>query len=159
QRPVPRRVGERRGGGPGPGGPRLRGPLGLPRRLPGRALLRDERGGNCAVVPGGRRAAGHHRGPGAARGAPGLPAARLRRVRPVAGAGEPAQGGPGEGGARGRPGHALKLGRDPGESDCDVPVGRFRWLPTRQPVALDLWDNPHGTGEAYTTITTWHNKG
>src|SRR5262249_32317884 len=40
----------------------------------------------------------------------------------------------------------FSFGENLGESDCDVPVGRFRWLPTRQPVALDLWDNPHGTG-------------
>jgi hypothetical protein len=53
----------------------------------------------------------------------------------------------------------FSFGENLGESDCDVPVGRFRWLPTRQPVALDLWDNPHGAGEAYTTITTWHNQG
>jgi hypothetical protein len=53
----------------------------------------------------------------------------------------------------------FSFGENLGESDCDVPVGRFRWLPTRQPVALDLWDNPHGAGEAYTTITTWRNQG
>jgi hypothetical protein len=41
-----------------------------------------------------------------------------------------------------------------------VPVGEFRWLPTRQPVVVDLWDNPYrGDGRPYTTITTWHNKG
>jgi hypothetical protein len=26
-------------------------------------------------------------------------------------------------------------------------------------VVIDLWDNPCGAGESYTTITTWHNKG
>ncbi|HXG11665.1 MAG TPA: hypothetical protein VNK04_18060, partial [Gemmataceae bacterium] len=32
--------------------------------------------------------------------------------------------------------------------------------PTRQPVILDLWDNRDSpAGTAYTTITTWHNKG
>ncbi len=42
-----------------------------------------------------------------------------------------------------------------------MPLVRFRWLPTRQPVVLDLWDNPHGPdgAAAYNTITTWHNKG
>ncbi len=33
-------------------------------------------------------------------------------------------------------------------------------MPTRQPVALDLWSGPRGKqGDAYNTITTWHNKG
>jgi hypothetical protein len=53
----------------------------------------------------------------------------------------------------------FSFGENLGAPDCDVPVGRWRWLPTRQPVALDLWDNPHGPGAAYNTITTWHNKG
>jgi hypothetical protein len=53
----------------------------------------------------------------------------------------------------------FSFGENLGAADCDVPLGRFRWLPTRQPVVLDLWDNPHGPGTAYTTITTWHNKG
>ena len=53
----------------------------------------------------------------------------------------------------------FSFGENLGAADCDAPVGRFRWLPTRQPVVLDLWDNPHRAGEVYNTITTWHNKG
>ena len=53
----------------------------------------------------------------------------------------------------------FSFGENLGGADCDVPIERFRWLPTRQPVVLELWDNPHGRGEAYNTITTWHNKG
>src|SRR5262249_38041898 len=53
----------------------------------------------------------------------------------------------------------FSFGENLGQPDCDVPVGRFRWLPTRQPVALDLWPVGEGRGTAYTTITTWHNKG
>lgn len=46
------------------------------------------------------------------------------------------------------------------ESDCEIPVERFRWHPTRQPVVMDLWENPFGySGRKYNTITTWHNKG
>ena len=52
----------------------------------------------------------------------------------------------------------FSFGENLGAPDCDVPIERFRWLPTRQPVVLDLWDNPRGAGEAYNTITTWHNK-
>jgi hypothetical protein len=44
--------------------------------------------------------------------------------------------------------------------DCGVPITKFQWLPTRQPVAMELWaDLPRTGGPAYNTITTWHNKG
>ncbi len=53
----------------------------------------------------------------------------------------------------------FSFGENLGAADCDVPVEQFHWLPTRQPVVLDLWDWGNGSaGEAYTTITTWHNK-
>jgi hypothetical protein len=54
----------------------------------------------------------------------------------------------------------FSFGENLGAADCDIPMERFRWLPTRQPVAIELWNNgsPIG-GPAYTTITTWHNKG
>jgi hypothetical protein len=54
----------------------------------------------------------------------------------------------------------FSFGENLGASDCDVPIERFKWLPTRQPVAVELWSNGGPTGgPAYTTITTWHNKG
>ncbi|HJY84588.1 MAG TPA: hypothetical protein VKK81_26335 [Candidatus Binatia bacterium] len=54
----------------------------------------------------------------------------------------------------------FSFGENLGAPDCDVPVERFRWLPTRQPVVLDLWNPlPRAEGAAYTTITTWHNAG
>jgi hypothetical protein len=54
----------------------------------------------------------------------------------------------------------FSFGENLGASDCDVPVERFRWLPTRQPVVMDLWDHSFDVEAApYTTITTWHNKG
>src|SRR5262249_36516060 len=91
----------------------------------------------------------------------------------------------------------FTFGENLGTPDCDVPLECFRWLPTRQPVLLDLWAGPdappppspplrgegkydrrspsapplrfgegaRGRGQdeqgrpAYTTITTWHNKG
>jgi hypothetical protein len=54
----------------------------------------------------------------------------------------------------------FTFGENLGAPDCDVPVERFRWLPTRQPVVLDLWDNPYcGAGAAFNTVTTWHNRG
>lgn len=54
----------------------------------------------------------------------------------------------------------FSFGENLGQPDCHVPVERFQWMPTRQPVALELWENPYGTdGNAYNTITTWHNRG
>jgi hypothetical protein len=53
----------------------------------------------------------------------------------------------------------FSFGENLGAPDCDVPVGGFRWLPTRQPVMLDLWPPDSAGGEVYNTITTWHNKG
>lgn len=53
----------------------------------------------------------------------------------------------------------FSFGENLGASDCEVPVEKFRWLPTRQPVAMDLWNGPVTGGDTYNTITTWHNKG
>jgi hypothetical protein len=54
----------------------------------------------------------------------------------------------------------FSFGENLGAPDCDSPISRFQWLPTRQPVVLDLWDPLPATREsAYNTITTWHNKG
>jgi hypothetical protein len=54
----------------------------------------------------------------------------------------------------------FSFGENLGAPDCDAPIGQFKWLPTRQPVAVDLWNSPAPPdGTAYTTITTWHNKG
>jgi hypothetical protein len=53
----------------------------------------------------------------------------------------------------------FTFGESVGSSDCTVPVERFKWLPTRQPVVMDLWASSPIGGDTYTTITTWHNKG
>ena len=54
----------------------------------------------------------------------------------------------------------FTFGENIGSVDCAIPTGRFRWLPTRQPVVMDLWHHAINADEApYTTITTWHNKG
>ena len=54
----------------------------------------------------------------------------------------------------------FSFGENLGASDCTVPTGPFRWLATRQPVVLDFWkDASAAPATAYTTITTWHNKG
>jgi hypothetical protein len=56
----------------------------------------------------------------------------------------------------------FSFGGNFGALDCKVPLLRFKWLPSVQPVILDLWDNQPfaGTnGAAYNTIATWQNKG
>lgn len=54
----------------------------------------------------------------------------------------------------------FSFGENLGQPDCGVPAAGYQWLPTRQPVALDLWENPYGfDGGTYRTVTTWHNKG
>jgi hypothetical protein len=54
----------------------------------------------------------------------------------------------------------FTFGENIGGDDCTLPTAGFEWLPTRQPVALDLWANDIDTHDApFTTITTWHNKG
>ena len=54
----------------------------------------------------------------------------------------------------------FTFGENIGATDCAIPVGRFHWHATRQPVLLDLWPiaEPQA-GAAFNTITTWHNKG
>jgi len=54
----------------------------------------------------------------------------------------------------------FSFGENLGSPDCEVPIEKFRWLPTRQPVVMDLWSTAaprQNTG--YRTITTWHNRG
>ena len=54
----------------------------------------------------------------------------------------------------------FSFGENIGHEGCAVPVGRYDWLPTRQPVSMDLWEtDPAPPGAAYTTVTTWHNRG
>ncbi len=52
----------------------------------------------------------------------------------------------------------FSFGENLGQPDCGVPIAHLTWLPTRQPVALDLWHSEGAGGQAYTTIATWHNR-
>ena len=54
----------------------------------------------------------------------------------------------------------FTFGESLGRPDCSVPIAQFHWLPTRQPVVVDLWQPKSALGgDTYNTITTWHNKG
>lgn len=52
----------------------------------------------------------------------------------------------------------FSYGENFGAPDCGVPMVRYQWLPTRQPVALELWPWDDSPGTAYTTVATWNNK-
>ena len=53
----------------------------------------------------------------------------------------------------------FSFGENLGQADCQVPLDRA-WLPTRQPIVVDLWaPNGANSGSRYNTITTWHNDG
>ena len=54
----------------------------------------------------------------------------------------------------------FSFGENFGAPDCKVPLKRFHWITTRQPVILDLWRNSRRVaGRPYTTVATWENKG
>lgn len=51
--------------------------------------------------------------------------------------------------------HHFSFGEKLGDADCGVPVGRFSYQPTRQPVILDWWAPPAAPGERFTTVANW----
>jgi hypothetical protein len=55
----------------------------------------------------------------------------------------------------------FSFGENLGQPDCDLPIDFVCWHPTRQPVVMDLWENPFPPAKdsVYRTITTWKNKG
>jgi hypothetical protein len=53
----------------------------------------------------------------------------------------------------------FTFGENLGAPDCAVPSAGYTWLPTRQPVVLDLWRSQAGPRDTYRTITTWTNRG
>ncbi|MEM5786388.1 MAG: hypothetical protein AAGU11_03650 [Syntrophobacteraceae bacterium] len=55
----------------------------------------------------------------------------------------------------------FSFGENLGQPDCRLPVDFVCWLPTRQPVVMDLWKNPYqpARDSNFSTITTWRNKG
>ncbi len=56
--------------------------------------------------------------------------------------------------------HHFTYGENLGCPDCLLPVGRYNWRPTRQPVLLDLWPPlPPLPNATYNTIATWKNMG
>ena len=62
--------------------------------------------------------------------------------------------------------HHFTFGENLGAPDCQVPLGPFRYFPTRQPVVLDWWKPLGGNGSGapgmagrFTTIASWRQSG
>ncbi|MBI4024945.1 MAG: hypothetical protein HY360_08180 [Verrucomicrobia bacterium] len=67
----------------------------------------------------------------------------------------------------------FTFGENIGQPDCPLPAGGFQWRATRQPVALELWQNQktkiparHSSGAQnqkskirFTTVANWETKG
>ena len=54
--------------------------------------------------------------------------------------------------------HHFTYGENLGSPDCRVPVGPYRYQPTRQPVILDWWKSPDANpapNGVFTTIASW----
>jgi hypothetical protein len=56
--------------------------------------------------------------------------------------------------------HLFTYGENFGAPDCGVPIHRFTYHPTRQPVVLDWWQPANG-GEhsSFTTVANWRQRG
>jgi hypothetical protein len=62
--------------------------------------------------------------------------------------------------------HHFSYGENLGAPDCLVPVERFRYFPTRQPIVLEWWRPPDDRGgncaqlpDCFTTIASWRQTG
>jgi hypothetical protein len=56
--------------------------------------------------------------------------------------------------------HHFTFGELIGRTGCEVPTGRFDYVPTRQPVDLDLWPVAFDpAARSYTTIGNWKQAG
>jgi hypothetical protein len=57
--------------------------------------------------------------------------------------------------------HQFSFGENLGRPGCGVPVERFSYRPTRQPVVLDWWEGAadDAPGAAFTTVGNWRQDG
>lgn len=60
--------------------------------------------------------------------------------------------------------HHASFGENFGAPDCRVPVERYTYIPTRQPIVLDWWmkpsdQHPDKDSDAFTTIANWQQSG
>jgi hypothetical protein len=53
----------------------------------------------------------------------------------------------------------FTIGENIGTPPCPIPTARFEWLPTRQPIATELWRPlPEDPAAAYTTVGRWDEQ-
>lgn len=57
--------------------------------------------------------------------------------------------------------HIATFGENFGAPDCGVPIGDFRYVPTRQPVVVDWWDRGgvQSPASSFTTVASWRQTG
>ena len=55
--------------------------------------------------------------------------------------------------------HLFTLGENIGSSYSAAPTGGYEWIPTRQPVVIELWENAGPPRLAYTTVGKWDSQG
>jgi hypothetical protein len=53
----------------------------------------------------------------------------------------------------------FTFGENIGRSGSTLPTAGYIWHPTRQPVAIEFWENPGPPRLAYTTVGKWDSKG
>lgn len=52
--------------------------------------------------------------------------------------------------------HHATFGENVGQHECGVPTDLFDWIPTRQPIVLDLWPvKPAPTPARFSTVLSW----
>lgn len=55
--------------------------------------------------------------------------------------------------------HLFSFGENIGSDDCKIPLLNYVWIPTRQPVVLDLWKNTiETTLFGFTSIMNWSGR-
>jgi hypothetical protein len=52
----------------------------------------------------------------------------------------------------------FSFGENIGKPGSTLPTAGYTWHPTRQPVAMDIWENAGSAGLAYTTVGRWDSK-
>jgi len=55
--------------------------------------------------------------------------------------------------------HLFTFGENIGSSYSPTPTAGFDWIPTRQPVLVDLWENAGPPRLVYTTVGKWDSQG
>jgi hypothetical protein len=55
--------------------------------------------------------------------------------------------------------HHFTYGENIGKAHCSVPVGRFKYFPTRQPIVLDWWSAGCSPPLCFTTVANWQQSG